>query len=170
MILAGTGHRPEKLGGYFPNPLQEWVKARIRETLTRLKPERCISGMAVGFDQWLAEACIDQGVPFIAAVPFAGQESTWPWPAKENYRRLLCAAARVVIVTDGGYEAWKMGTRNVWMVEQSSHLLACWDGTEGGTANCFRSAEQRGRSVKDGTIILIDPNEFKAVRLSEDPW
>ncbi|MFA6094146.1 MAG: SLOG family protein [Elusimicrobiota bacterium] len=170
MILAATGHRPEKLGGYFPNPLQEWLLQRLREELTRLKPASCVSGMALGWDQWFARTCCDLDIPWTAAIPCDGQESRWPEDAQREYHALLRLADEVHVVSPGPYEAWKMTARNVWMVENSTHILACWNGSEGGTANCFRSAEARGRSVKDGTIILVQPKDMPKALGSEDPW
>ena len=50
MTLAGTGHRPHKLGGYADNPTQKWVKDQIRAALVASTPDLIISGMqAVGF-------------------------------------------------------------------------------------------------------------------------
>ena len=47
MIVAFTGHRPQKLGGYkLPNPTYIKVCQEIESTLKELKPEKVISGMA----------------------------------------------------------------------------------------------------------------------------
>lgn len=161
MILAATGHRPEKLGGYTPNPMQTRLRGRLLTELVRLAPEEGISGMALGWDQWFAEACTDLGIPWTAAVPFEGQEAIWPRAAQDSYRLLLRAAKRIVVVSPGEYEDWKMDVRNHWMVDQSTHLLACWNGTQGGTAKTFRYAESKGRSITNGTIIRIDPEEYR---------
>lgn len=49
MIVAFTGHRPNKLGGYFePNPVAIRVKKFLREELEKLNPDRAITGMAQG--------------------------------------------------------------------------------------------------------------------------
>lgn len=161
MILAATGHRPEKLGGYQPNPMQTRLQARLRTDLARLGPKEGISGMALGWDQWFAQACVDLGIPFTAAVPFLGQEAIWPREAQDSYRLLLGEAARVVVVSPGEYEDWKMDVRNHWMVDNGTHLLACWNGTQGGTAKTFRYAESKGWSIKDGRIIRVDPEECR---------
>lgn len=48
MILAATGHRPHKLGGFDPsNPLRRKVVDAIISKLEELRPERIISGMAM---------------------------------------------------------------------------------------------------------------------------
>lgn len=158
MILATTGHR--KWGSFDPNPLQAWAQCRLREELVRLAPEQCLSGMAIGWDQWFVEACIELGIPFTAVVPFAGQESTWPKLAQVHYSALLARAAEVKIVCGGGYAPWKMQKRNEWMVDRGNHLLAGWNGSLGGTAYCYEYALSKGFVVPN-TITRIDPRDFR---------
>lgn len=144
--VAVTGHRPNKLGGYKPNPVQDRVRASIRKCILAYKeayPDLVmITGMALGVDQWVAEICIDLGVPFWAAIPFAGQELAWPKPSQDHYRKLLAKAAEVTVVCEGGYELYKMQVRNEWMVDRCRELMAVWDGTQGGTGNCVNYAQK----------------------------
>lgn len=153
MILAFTGHRPNKLGGYFePNPVSNRVKKFLRAELEKLKPDRAITGMAQGVDQWAAAICLLMGIPYVAAIPFVGQEMAWPESAKKRWRYLLGRAAEVVLVNEGFYSPAKMQKRNMWMVNHCDVLLAVWDGTAGGTANCIRYAEQKKKQ-----IVFINP-------------
>lgn len=154
MICAFTGHRPNKLpGGYdIRSPKYDPIKNEIRRVLKELNPEKAISGMALGIDQIAAGICVEVGIPFIAAVPFEGQENAWPLSSQGDYRFLLLMAKEKVIVCEGGYAAWKMQKRNEWMVDNCDVLIACWDGTSGGTGNCVRYAEQVEKK-----IIRIDP-------------
>lgn len=148
MIIAGTGHRPNKLGGYrVPNPTFNSVMEGMDKILLELRPDAVICGMALGVDQWLAELCIFNGIPYIAAIPFQGFDSRWPEPSRVKYRQLLDAASRVEVVCTGGYEPWKMQRRNEWMVDNCDRLLAVFDGTDGGTANCVRYARNCGKSI-----------------------
>lgn len=79
MIVGCTGHRPQTLGGFkIPNITYTYVCEQTKIQLKNLKPEKCISGMALGFDQWFAKICIELNIPFIAAVPFLSQEKIWP--------------------------------------------------------------------------------------------
>ena len=139
MIIAATGHRPNKLGGY-----SEEVHARLRrvarEYLALSTVTEAVSGMALGWDTAFAEEAFDLGIPLVAAVPFEGQESMWPEGSRYRYRNLLRVASRVVIVSRGGYSADKMQDRNEWMVDYCHQLCALWDGSHGGTANCVRYA------------------------------
>ena len=115
MIIAGTGHRPDKLrigalDGYHPD-----VQARLvdlaRAALQREQPSRVISGMALGWDTALAAAALELGLPLDAYVPFTGQESRWPEPARRRYHGILARAARVLVVSEGGFSAAKMQLR-----------------------------------------------------------
>lgn len=153
MIVALTGHRPEKLGGYtIPNPTYSRVCKRIEAKLQELKPEKIISGMALGVDQWAVNIALNLNIPFVAAIPFVGQERNWPERSQIIYQKLLEKALEKVIVSQGGYAGFKMQIRNKWMVDHCDLLMAVWDGTLGGTANCINYAKSIGRE-----ILFIDP-------------
>jgi uncharacterized phage-like protein YoqJ len=148
MILTVTGHRPNKIGGYNPNsPLRVKVRSKIYDFLAEHKPELAISGMALGVDQEFATICDQLNIPFIAAIPFAGQEKRWPADSQTYYQELLALAQEVVVVTDGNYAAYKMQKRNRWMVDKATDILAVWDGTTGGTANCVAYAEAVNKPI-----------------------
>ncbi len=157
-VVAFTGHRPVKLGGYGPSLIQNRVRAAIADELVRIKPSSAISGMALGVDQWAAEICIDLGIPFVAAVPFVGQESKWPEESQRHYQLLLQRAYNIHVVSPGPYSPWKMQARNEWMVRSCNTLVAVWDGSEGGTANCVRFAQGLERSLV--TVVHIDPRSL----------
>jgi uncharacterized phage-like protein YoqJ len=146
MIICGTGHRPDKLGGYSGRVRDRLVDLAIK-ALERYKPEHVITGMALGWDTALADAADVCGIPYTAAVPFRGQESRWPAEARTHYQTILADADDVVYVCDPGYAAWKMQRRNEWMVNESNSVLALWNGTSGGTANCVHYAESKGKQV-----------------------
>jgi uncharacterized phage-like protein YoqJ len=153
MIVAFTGHRPDKLGGYkLPNPTYIKVCRDIDLLLKELNPEKVISGMALGVDQWAANIAYKLGIPFVAAIPFEGQELAWPEASQKTYRVLRKLASEEIIVSSGGYSADKMQVRNIWMVDNCESLIAVWDGSKGGTGNCVEYA----KSV-DRKIYQIDP-------------
>jgi uncharacterized phage-like protein YoqJ len=76
----------------------------------------------------------------------------WPQKLRDVYKMLLEYSSERVIVSDGGYSAEKMQIRNKYMVDNCDLLVAVWDGTNGGTANCVNYAN----SVKRD-LIIIDP-------------
>lgn len=160
MIVSFTGHRPSKIGGFsIPNPTYDFINKSLREILIELQPEKAISGMALGVDQWAAELCVELNIPFIAAVPFIGQEKTWPKDSIEKYNQLASQASEAVIVSEGGYSAWKMFVRNEWMVDNSDLIIAVWDGTNGGTGHCVSYVRKVNKP-----IIIIDPIKQIIVR------
>ena len=167
-VVAVTGHRPPKVGGYAAgNPLEQAVRKALRTALVNLRDLRrlqgdpegklcALTGMALGVDQWFAEAAIDLGIPFVAAVPFEGQELRWPSTSQIAYHTTLAEARAVHMVCPGGYAAWKMQARNRWMVDNADQCIAVWDGSEGGTGNCVEYARSRALPVE-----IIDPRTLK---------
>jgi uncharacterized phage-like protein YoqJ len=154
MIVAVTGHRPNKLGGEYDmkGPLSTSIYNALKEEIEKLDPEKMISGMALGVDMIFANLAVRLHRTLIAAVPFSGQELKWPPQSQKIYNTLLSYADEIVIVSPGGYSPAKMQKRNEWMVDNCDVLIAVWDGSPGGTANCRDYARSVGKR-----IINIDP-------------
>lgn len=164
-ILVGTGHRPDKLGGFGDCELHRLIKEQIALKLARLQPTLVYSGMAVGFDTWLAQACVKLEFPFIAAVPFQGQEKVWPAHAQALYNWLLERAKEVVFVCEPGYDVSKLHRRNQWMVNKlrkpEDTLLACYNGDlYGGTYSTVTYARNNLENGDKFTIDIIDPGKL----------
>jgi uncharacterized phage-like protein YoqJ len=153
MIIAVTGHRPPKLGGYWtPNQVYDAVKAGLLRKFMELQPSVVLTGMALGTDQWAAEVCLDNGIPYDAIVPFHGFENTWPDRSKVHFNFLLGRARTVHYVTDTTtYSSGLLQRRNQWLVDHSTVLVGVWNGSSGGTSNCITYARGRGKSV-----VLVD--------------
>lgn len=148
MIIAGAGHRPDKLGGYDSYLLMN-LRVFAQQELQRINPKTVISGMALGWDMAIAAAAVNLDIPLIAAVPFDGQELRWPSDKKRIYKWLLSKAKSIHIVSRGGYAPYKMQRRNRWMVDQCDMVLALWNGTQGGTYNCIQYAHERRKPVEN---------------------
>lgn len=114
MIIAVTGHRPRRLGQYREERLTDLAVA----TLRKYEPSLVITGMALGWDQAIAEAAVRVGIPFIAAIPFPGQEQGWSQFQHNEYHRLLgeCLRAEVIGRPTDKTAAYK--ARDRWMVDQ----------------------------------------------------
>lgn len=153
MILGVTGHRPDKL------PNIDAVHAAISLKLHELRPQRVYTGMAIGVDQIVAAKCIGFDIPFIAVVPFIGQERLWPKAVQAEYKNLLRYAADTIVVSPAGYSFEKMHKRNRWIVDHCDSLFAVWDGSSGGTANTVQYALKRGWAFGD-KIIRLDPRKL----------
>ena len=149
LTVSGTGHRLDKLGGYATWAYNLLVQLAVM-ILSALKPKKVISGMAIGWDQALAEAAVRLGIPLIAAIPFKGQESRWPKESQKKYHELLAQAAEVVDTSNGqSYHPRLMQVRNEWMVDNSDLVVALFDGTKGGTYNCVKYAKRKGARIKN---------------------
>jgi hypothetical protein len=93
--------------------------------------------MAIGWDFAIAKASLHLGIGLVAAIPFKGQESQWPNNSKVEYQNILNnPLTSSFYVCSEGYESWKMQRRNEWMADRVNLMLAFWDGSSGGTANC----------------------------------
>lgn len=134
MRLIVTGHRDEKLETY--NRL--WIKAAIEECLLKLKNCPGISiayaGMASGVDLTFCESCQFYDIPFIACVPFEGQEKRMTEDAARFRKELLEIAKEIKYV------------KNSWMVENCDYAIAVWDGNKGGTHNVVQQLIEKKKN------------------------
>lgn len=93
MQIAITGHRPNKLGNDYAltSDLIGSIKHEIMRVLRTFehKDLTLITGMALGIDTLFAKIAIEHNIPFIAAIPFKGQEIVWPEESQETYRMVL---------------------------------------------------------------------------------
>lgn len=140
-VVAFTGHRPQRLGGYGPEAALA-IRRLAARVITVTLPKRVISGMALGWDQAIVIEALNHGIPVTAAIPFEGQESQWPEHAQKLYHLLMGDKNLTVhCVTPGGYSVQAMQVRNQFMVDHASHLIALWDGKKSGTSNCVNYAK-----------------------------
>ncbi|RWF33787.1 MAG: DUF1273 family protein [Mesorhizobium sp.] len=145
LIVAGTGHRPPKLGGYG-DEVRTALSNLAVAYLTKEQPKTAISGMALGWDEAVATAAVELGIPYIAAVPFEGHDSRWPPESRRRLAWLLSKASEIHVVSDiPGNRA--MQQRNEWMVDRAHKMCALWDGSWGGTFNCLQYAKKVRRPV-----------------------
>ncbi|NLT15397.1 MAG: DUF1273 domain-containing protein [Clostridiales bacterium] len=178
-----TGHRPDKLGGYdWSTPKNQAVIKVLRSKLITLISEHTgesitfICGGALGIDQMSFEivqelrttVCKDENIRLVLAMPFEKQDANW-YNKKdvEKLRQQRCQADEVVLVDTipkyqrhtspiGTYHPLKMQLRNEYMVDRSDVVMAVWNGTKGGTANCVTYAKKKGKE-----IIQINPDEIQ---------
>ena len=154
---SATGHRPATLG--VSDPYDDTIKRALFITARdflgsdTLEPGFIFTGMALGWDQAIADACIYHGIPFIACVPFLGQERRWPKEAQHRYRNLLNKAYGVINTDDINPDSRtstvrdKLMFRNTYMVQHSEAIIALWNGTKGGTYNTLMKAKFAGMQI-----------------------
>lgn len=126
MRIVITGHRTEKLAPYDYG----WIQSAVDDVLVELKAKDssllAYSGMASGIDLHFCKSCILIGIPYIACVPFEGQEKTMSVRDAEIREQLLKSAKEIKEV------------KNSWMVEHTDMGIAVFDGNTGGTHNVFQ--------------------------------
>lgn len=160
-VIAVTGHRPQRLCGYGA-PAQRVLENIAYAHLKAIAPDRVITGMALGWDRAVAEMCMVLDIPFVAAIPFHGQESRWSERDQQVYNLHLSYADEIVYVNDGGFSPQKMLQRNIWMVDNSAALLAMFDGQPGsGTAHCVDYARSLRRPIKNLFKELDDERYYQ---------
>ena len=142
MIIAATGHRPDKLGGYGYKTEQKLLSLAL-VYLEDVQPEKVITGMALGWDTAVAMAAYCLSIPFIAAVPFTGQHYKWDPEHIRRYHEILTAAESVHTITAGGYSARAMEIRDRWMVDHAGRVVALWSGVPSGTGTTIRYAKRK---------------------------
>lgn len=147
-----TGHRPEKLKRAYEECLKRLCSAIMDAYDCGYRI--FISGMARGVDLWAAHIILvlrslHPEIRLVAAIPFDGFIRKWCQEEQQIYQVILNQVDAFCIVTTVR-AARSFQLRNVWMVDHSSRLIACWDGEPGGTANTIQYAKRRNT-----TIILI---------------
>jgi len=177
-VVAFTGHRPPKIGGYnASSPKRIAVKEAIKNALSRAVAKYgdanevvVISGGALGVDTDAAREAHKMGLRFMVAAPCRNQDAKWVDPRSREQYAKMCAAASaelavtlasdgetveggVVFVHDGPYNHRCMQDRNIWMVDHADAVVAIWDGgTIGGTANCVGYVRNQRKPM-----LVIDP-------------
>jgi uncharacterized phage-like protein YoqJ len=148
-ILVGTGHRPQTLGLHHGPQTNRLLTEFARKHLEQVpRPQVVLTGGALGWDLALSHAAILFGIPLWVAIPHAGYTERWPEPARKRFWAILDRAKKVVQVCTGGYSHGKPLSRNRFMVDIGTRVLALCNGTgEGGTAQCVEYARRVGRPV-----------------------
>lgn len=161
MKLAITGHRPSKLGNdyEFTGEWMKNIKIEIQGIINREKPTEIIVGMALGVDTLFAIMAIENNIPFRACIPCNGQANKWTASSRKLYYELLNhPLCTIKQIHDGPYTDKCMQERNIYMVDECDKIIAVWDGTSGGTANCVSYAK-----AKDKEILRINPTILKPI-------
>jgi uncharacterized phage-like protein YoqJ len=139
MIYAATGHRLQHLpcGFEYKHPWKMEKLKVLEKYLLDNRPDRVISGMAIGWDMWIAWVAIKLDISLSAYVPCEGQESRWSPDHQKQYHWILERSNEIKICAEGSYAAWKMIKRDKDMVDDSDKVLALWnpEKKKGGTYN-----------------------------------
>lgn len=151
MIVCGTGHRPR----FCPCKYKEnhpWL-LELREKISlQLSTENnikaIISGMAIGWDTWLAQEALKLKIPVWAYVPFKSQGSQWPTSSKKEYERILSLSEKVLYISEE-YSNEAFLKRDRAMVDNSDHVYSLLnpESTSGGTFYTVQYAKGKNKPI-----------------------
>lgn len=144
-----TGHRPEKIT--IP---EHTIKDKLKEQIIKAINEGyCvfISGMARGVDLWAAEVVLQlrsngYTIKLICALPYEGFEKNWNDEWQIRYRKVISEADFIKCVSPC-YSQNCFQTRNEWMVNHSTKIIAVYNGKHGGTQNTLIYAYKKGLNI-----------------------
>jgi len=146
LVIAGTGHRPQSLGGFIKELDYKLLSLALSELKT-LKPTKVIAGGALGWDTALALATIELNIPLELHIPCLNYQSKWPLDSQVRYNKILEQAQKVIYI-GSTYNISLLHKRNISMVDSCDMLLALFNGVpKGGTYSCIQYASSKGKLV-----------------------
>lgn len=145
-VVCGTGHRR------FPDAeTANWARRKTFAAAHWLATHRGttvgISGMALGFDLWWAEAILDAGMTLGAHIPFPQQAERWSVGDRQRWQRLRDRADPEYSRVYGDAPSTNLlFARNRGMLDVSDAVLATLNtGTRaGGSFHTATEAVRRG--------------------------
>lgn len=164
--VAGTGHRPQHL---LP-PQRTWLRSRLPDAVAYLVERRGmrvgISGLALGFDTWWAQALLARrashgDVELWGYAPCPQQPNRWTRTDRQVWESLIKQADRVRYVAEWYHETC-MDDRNEAMLDDADAVIAGWRALKrsGGTFKAVRSAADRRLP---GILLDIDHERTRLV-------
>lgn len=158
--MGVCGHRPGRLGSSDPaHPLRRSIRGELARVLGALGASLVWSGGALGADEDGCQVALELRLPFCLALPFPGFDARWSAEDRRRVQRLHQQASSAQYVSHRAPRSPQQArrfyrARNLFLVRQVDHLIAVWDGGEGGTAQTVRLA----RSLRRG-VTVIDPRQ-----------
>ena len=161
-VCCFTGHRSQKLPWGFNEQDERCLK--MKEELY-LEIEKSINegygtflcGMALGFDTICAETVLQlkekyKFIKLIGALPCKNQDFKWNTEQKKRYSNLLNQLDDIRCIYEEYNGAECMLERNNYMVNNSSKMIALFNGLPGGTKKTIEYAQEQGLK-----IVIIKP-------------
>ena len=158
-----TGHRTEKLPWRKDEndlrclDLKEKISEALREAY-HSGIRHFICGMATGCDMYFCEAAIalraEHGeITIEAAIPWNRQAESWSEDLRRRHSRLV-EDCDFITVVQNEFTPDCLMKRNHYMVDNSSMIIAAYNGKPGGTMSTMLYAMRRGVTLVE---IAIEP-------------
>ena len=149
-----TGHRPMRLPFGFEekHPVCLALKEILRKEIIKKVEQGCIrfiSGVALGTDMICSEIVLDlkeqyPNIKLICAIPHEEQAAKWNEEHRTRYFDIIERSDSMVLISHQ-YTPTCYIERNRYMVDNSMHLVAVYDGKEkGGSAFTISYARAKG--------------------------
>lgn len=177
--VCGTGHRK------MTQADARWLHDEILRILAKLEGDHglteVVSGMALGFDQQLAEMALVCNLRLHAVPPFPSQFAAWPEREQNHWHDLIMMATEITPASprDPDFSnqrqiAAMLHGRNDTMLKMSQAVIAAADLTKltwrndrivGGTWNCVDKAVKQSKP-----IIWMDPRARTVKKPTPEGW
>jgi len=130
----------------------DWVKAQFHSLLHPYNNALVgLSSLAIGADQYFAQAILDLGGKLEAIIPFQGYEKEFDEEDRLIYFRLLRQAQRMTVLQASGSKELSFYEAGKTIVKHAQIMIAVWDGEAaaglGGTADIVKFAFDLGVPV-----------------------
>lgn len=156
--VSFSGHR--KLHKIIINNKEEVIKNYLRgfcRVLIQLGYDTFLTGGAEGFD-WLAFDVVSElkseypNIKNILCIPYNQFDNKFQNKMALKFEMMLLHADEVIYVDEirgynnnpfnvGKPSKHKLFKRNDFLVDYSSFIIGCWDGSDSGTSNCISYAK-----------------------------
>lgn len=120
-----------------------------------------LSGMATGFDIAAAEAVLAlkaelPDAKLVCVVPFDGHDDGFSAKDRERFARIIREADDTIVLTQH-YSPDVYHRRNDFLVDNSSAVIAYFDGSRSGTRYTLKRAQKKGAQMKN---LYADPQQI----------
>lgn len=170
-VVAFTGYRPEKMP-FVENKKDEAYmhfreqQKRVINRLVERGYTDFISGVAMGFDTWVAEDVLElrktnKELHLECAIPYPDQDKKWERSDQKRRQKILKQADTSTMVSDH-YSSDCFFARNRYMVDKADVVVCAYDGQSGGTAYTVNYALK-----KDKIVIQINPSTAQVTIISK---
>jgi uncharacterized phage-like protein YoqJ len=154
MKIAISGHGPDSflVSHYSPESIIRIASDIVCIFQREFGDELLFNlGGAIGTDQWVGKACIEQNIKYHIFLPFQPEVQAKYWNSnqrKELDKQLKYASGINISDLSGNYDPHLYQERNKKMIDAANILVAFWVGKrKGGTYNAMRYALSQSKFV-----------------------